>query len=159
MGLTLAIVSRHRFEIKAMVTPTEQPVLLPVLLLAGAYVNVKLSAVLLVLLAAALIAKIIARVLCGSLLSATSPAVRGVGLEFGGSMLSSGALGVAVALAFVVRHPGAVGDAVLLLAALGVLLGEWLGPGALRRALTHKGEIRADISATESVPTNLTSDP
>ena len=45
-------------------------------------------------------------------------------------MLSSGALGLAVALAFSVRHPGQVGDAVLLLAALGVLLGESIGPGA-----------------------------
>ena len=158
MGLTLAIVSRHRVDIKAMVTPTEKPVLLPVLLLAGAYVNVKISAVLLVLVAAALIAKILARVLCGTLLSITSPPVQGVGLEFGGSMLSSGALGLAVALAFAVRHPGAVGDAVLLLAALGVLIGEWLGPAALRRALTRKGEIKPEAPSAEVEPSKLTSE-
>jgi hypothetical protein len=144
MGLTLALVSRHRLDIKAMVTPTEKPVLLPVILLAGAYVNVKLPAIMLVLVAGALFAKIVARVLCGVALSATVPAVRGVGLEFGVSMLSSGALGLAVALAFAVRHPGAVSDAVLLLAALGVLIGEWLGPAALRRALNLAGEIKPD---------------
>ena len=155
MGLTLALVSRHRLEIKAMVTPTEKPVLLPVVLLAGASVNVKLSAPLLVLVAAALVAKVLARVLCGALLSVTARPARGVGLEFGGSMLSSGALGLAVALAFVVRHPGAVGDAVLLLAAFGVLLGEWLGPGALRRALGRAGEIPEESAAPE--PPNLTS--
>jgi hypothetical protein len=121
-------------------------VLLPVILLAGAYVNVKLPAMLLVLVAGALITKIAARVLCGVGLSVTVPAARGVGLEFGVGMLSSGALGLAVALAFTVRHPGVVSDAVLLLAALGVLIGEWLGPGALRRALTLAGEIKPEES-------------
>ena len=134
------------------VTPTEHPVLLPVVLLAGAYLNVKLSPWLLVLVGVALIVKISARVLCGLFLSVASSPVRGVGLEFGGSMLSSGALGLAVALAFVVRHPGAVSDAVLLLAAVGVLLGESLGPGALRRALTRSGEIKADAPLEPEAP-------
>lgn len=155
MGLTLAIVSPHRHDIKAMVTPTEKPVLLPVVLLAGAFVNVKLPAVLLVLVAGALITKVIARVSCGALLSLGLPAVRGVGLEFGGSMLSSGALALALAMAFVVRHPGTVGDAVLLLAALGVLVGEWLGPGALRRALTRAGEIKPELPPAPADATNL----
>ena len=157
MGLTLAIVSRHRLEIKAMVTPTEKPVLLPVVLLAGAYVNVQLAPVLLVLVAAALVAKIVARVVSGMALSVALSPVRGVGFEVGGSMLSSGALGLALALAFVVRHPGAVGDAVLLLAALGVLIGEWLGPGALRRALTRAGEIKPEEPPAAADP-SLTSE-
>ncbi len=144
MGLTLASISRHRLDIKAMVTPTEKPVLLPVILLAGAYVNVKLPPALLFLVAGALAVKVVARVLCGSTLSLFAPAARGVGLEFGVSMLSSGALGLAVALAFSLRHPGTVSDAVLLLAAVGVLIGEWLGPAALRRALTLAGEITPD---------------
>lgn len=153
MGLTLAIVSRHRVDIKAMITPTEKPVLLPVVLLAGASVNVKLPVPLLVLVAAALVAKILARVLCGGLLSATTKSVKGVGVEFGGSMLSCGALGLAVALALSVRHPGVVADTVLLLAAVGVLLGEWLGPAALRRALTRTGEIKPETSAKDAQPT------
>ena len=111
MGLTLAIVSRHRLDIKAMVTPTEKPVLLPVVLLAGASVNVKLPlAILLVLVAAALAVKIIARVLTAACapVGELSPPVRGVGLEFGASMLSSGALGLAVAL-HGVRGPRTLG--------------------------------------------------
>jgi hypothetical protein len=127
-------------------------VLLPVVLLAGASVNVKLPAILLVLVAAALATKIIVRVLSGTLLSAALTPVRGVGLEFGASMLSSGALGLAVALSFSVRHPGHVSDAVLLLAALGVLLGEGLGPGALRRALSRAGEIKPDDVPPELSP-------
>ncbi|HYQ30052.1 MAG TPA: potassium transporter Kef [Polyangiaceae bacterium] len=153
MGLTLAIVSPHRLDIKAMVTPTEKPVLLPLLLLAGAYVNVKLPMPLLVLVGVALGAKLLARVSCGALLSLTLKPARGVGLEFGGSMLSCGALGLAVALAFSVRHPGVVADTVLLLASVGVLLGEWLGPGALRRALARAGEIKTEIPAEGAQPT------
>jgi len=156
MGLTLAIVSPHRLDIKAMVTPTEKPVLLPVVWLAGAYVNVKLAPVLLVLVGAALIAKVLARVLCGFGLAAALPVVRSAGFEFGGSMLSAGALGLALALAFVVRYPGAVSDAVLLMAAIGVLVGEWLGPGALRRALARAGEIKPEEPVASS-DANLTS--
>jgi hypothetical protein len=155
MGLTLALVSRHRDDIKAMVTPTEKPVLLPVLLLAGANVNVVLPMPLLVLVATALATKILARVTCGSLLSLTVKAVRGSGLEFGGSMLSCGALALAVALAFRIRHPGVVADTLLLLACVGVLFGEWLGPASLRRALTQAGEIKPEApppSADASLP-------
>jgi hypothetical protein len=155
MGLTLAIVSRHRLDIKAMVTPTEKPVLLPVVLLAGASVNVKLPAVLLVLVAVALAVKVVARVLLGTALGVGSPPARNVGFEFGVSMLSSGALGLAVALAVTARHPGQVSDAILLLAALGVLLGEGLGPAALRRALTRAGEIKPEEAPELSPPPNL----
>ena len=153
MGLTLALVSRHRLDIKAMITPTEKPVLLPVLLLAGAYVNVKLPIPLLVLVAAALVAKVLARVFFGGLLSVTAKPVRGVGLEFGGSMLSCGALSLAVALALTVRHPGVVADTVLLLASVSILLGEWLGPGALRRALARAGEIKPEVPPEGAQPT------
>ncbi len=155
LGLTLAAVSRHRVDIKALVTPTEQPVILPVVLLAGAYVNVKLPPVMLVLVATALLAKLSARVLCGTLLSALSPPARGAGVELGISMLSSGALGLAVALAFCVRHPGQVSDTVLLLAALGVLVGEGLGPSALRRALTRAGEIKAEPAPASEAASSL----
>jgi hypothetical protein len=152
MGLTLALVSRHRVDIKAMITPTEKPVLLPVLLLAGADVNVKLPMPLLVLVATALVAKILGRIFCGALLSVTAKPVKGVGLEFGGSMLSCGALGLAVALAFSVRHPGVVADTVLLLASMGVLLGEWLGPASLRRALARAGEIKPEVPPEGTQP-------
>jgi len=152
MGLTLAIVSRHRVDIKAMITPTEKPVLLPVVLLAGANVNVKLPMPLLVLVAAALVTKVLARISCGALLSGTSKPAHGVGLEFGGSMLSCGALGLAVALAFEVRHPGVIADTVLLLASVGVLLGEWLGPASLRRALARAGEIKPEVPPEGAEP-------
>ena len=80
--------------------------------------------------------------------------MRGVGLEFGGSMLSSGALGAG---RWLWRSRCAIrawsADTVLLLAAVGVLLGEWLGPGALRRALARAGEIKPEVPPESAQPT------
>jgi hypothetical protein len=138
MGLTLAA-SRHRLEIKAMLTPTEKPVLLPVTVLAGAYVNLKLPTMVLVLVGVAVLAKVLARVLLGSLLRLGS--ARGAGADFGLSMLASGGFTIAAALAFSTRVPGVAADAVLLFAVVSTLLGEIVAPAALRRSLERAGEL------------------
>jgi Kef-type K+ transport system membrane component KefB len=140
LGLTLAA-SRHRLEIKAMLTPTEKPVLLPVVLLAGAYVNLKLPSSVYVLVAVAVAAKIVARVLLGVLLG-FGPARR-TGADFGVSMLASGGFTIAAALAFSTRVPGMASDAVLMFAVVSTVLGEWLSPAALRRSLGRAGELHA----------------
>jgi len=140
MGLTLAV-SRHRLEIKAMLTPTEKPVLLPVTLLAGSYINLKLPMEVFLLVALAVLAKLVARVLLGAMLGA-GPA-RGTGADFGLSMLASGGFTVAAALAFSTRVPGVASDAVLLFAVVSTVLGEWIGPAALRRSLARAGELHA----------------
>jgi hypothetical protein len=128
-------------EIKAMVTPTEKPVLLPVVVLAGAYVDVYLAPYLLGLAAAAFAVKVVARLFTGMLSSAFVKVARGYGSLLGVSMLSSGALSIGAALAFAVRYPGRISDLVLLLAAGATVLGEVVGPAALRRALDEAGEI------------------
>ena len=140
MGLTLAA-SRHRLEIKAMLTPTEKPVLLPVTLLAGAYVNLKLPTSVFLLVGVAVLVKLLTRVVLGTALSA-GPA-RGTGADFGVSMLASGGFTIAAALAFSTRVPGATSDAVLLFAVVSTILGEWLSPAALRRSLDRAGELHA----------------
>jgi hypothetical protein len=140
MGLTLAA-SRHRLEIKAMLAPTEKPVLLPVTLLAGAYLNLKLPTDVFILVGCALAAKIVIRVVSGSLL-ALGPA-RGTGADFGLSMLASGGFTIAAALAFSTRVPGVAADAVLLFAVVSTILGEWIAPAALRRSLGRAGELHA----------------
>lgn len=138
MGLMLAA-SRHRLEMKAMLAPTEKPVLLPVVLLAGAYVNLKLPTSVYLLVAGAVLAKLVVRVLLGAFLG-LGPA-RGTGMDFGVSMLASGGFTIAVALAFSTRVPGLASDAVLLFAVVSTLLGELLSPGALRRSLDRAGEL------------------
>lgn len=140
LGLILAA-SRHRLDIKAMVTPTEKPVLLPVVLLAGAYVNLKLPTSVFVLVGLAVGAKIVVRVLLGLVL-AVGPA-RGTGADFGVSMLASGGFTIAAALAFSTRVPGVASDTVLLFAVVSTILGEWVSPAALRRSLNRAGELHA----------------
>ena len=140
MGLTLAA-SRHRLDIKAMLTPTEKPVLLPVVLLAGAYVNLKLPTGVFLLVGLGVGAKLAARVLLGLVLAA-GPA-RGTGADFGLSMMASGGFTIAAALAFSTRVPGVASDAVLLFAVVSTILGEWLSPAALRRSLGRAGELHA----------------
>jgi hypothetical protein len=156
MGLVLAA-SRHRLDIKAMLTPTEKPVLLPVTLLAGAYLNLKLPTSVFLLVAAAVVAKIVARVVLGVLLAA-GPA-RGAGGDFGVSMLASGGFTIAVALAFSTRVPGVASDAVLLFAVASTILGEWLAPAALRRALETRGELHVvdpeDMGRPSDAPESL----
>ncbi|HEY6080057.1 MAG TPA: potassium transporter Kef [Polyangiaceae bacterium] len=140
MGLTLAA-SRHRFEIKAMLGPTEKPVLLPVTVLAGAYVNLGLPTEVFILVGLAIAAKVVMRLLLGTLLG-LGPA-RGTGADFGLSMLASGGFTIAVALAFATRVPGIAADAVLLFAVVSTVLGEWLSQAALRRSLGRAGELHA----------------
>src|SRR5690606_19176812 len=48
LGLTVAVLSPHRADIRAMITPTEPSVLLPIALLAGAAVRFELHWLLLV---------------------------------------------------------------------------------------------------------------
>lgn len=138
MGLMLAA-SRHRLDIKAMLTPTEKPVLLPVSVLAGAYLNLKLPTSVLLLVGAAVVVKLLSRLLLGAVV-AVGPA-RGTGADFGLSMLASGGFTIAAALAFSTRVPGMASDAVLLFAVVSTVLGEWLAPAALRRALGRSGEL------------------
>jgi hypothetical protein len=149
MGLTLAA-SRHRLEIKAMLTPTEKPVLLPVTLLAGANLNLELPTGVYGIVVAALLAKVLVRLLLGFVLS-RGPARGAGGADFGLSMLAAGGFSMAAALAFAARIEGQLADAVLLFAALATLLGEWLGPSALRRALERSGELSA-VSLDETAP-------
>jgi Kef-type K+ transport system membrane component KefB len=156
MGLVLAA-SRHRLEIKAMLMPTEKPVLLPVALLAGAYLNLKLPTGVFLLVALAVAAKVVVRMLLGACLGA-GPA-RGTGIDFGLSMLASGGFSIAAALAVSTRVPGVASDAVLLFAVVSTILGEILGPAALRRSLERARELHVvpegEIARPSDAPPSL----
>jgi hypothetical protein len=143
MGLTLALASRHRLEIKFMVQETEKPVLLPVVLVAGACVDFNSLPRLGLLAAVALAARLVAELVRGVLLVALVPAARPAGPRIGLGMASTSAISLALAYTLTVRLPGGASNAVLVLAAAGVLLGELLGPSELRRALQRAGETHA----------------
>jgi hypothetical protein len=144
MGLTLSAVSRHRLDIKFMVQPTEKPVLLPVVLLAGACVDFKGMPKVWLLVAVALLARVLAELVRAVVLLLFLKPARPAGPRLGLGMMSTGAVSLAVAVTLALRQPGPAGSAVLLLAAAGVLLGELIGPSELRRALERAGETHGE---------------
>jgi hypothetical protein len=154
MGLTLALVSRHRLEIKFMVQVSEKPVVLPVLLAAGASVAVDGVPKLGWVVAAALAARVGVELARGLFVAAVVPSARPAWAEVGLGMSSTGALALAAAYTLRVRVPGASSDAVLLVAAASVLLGEAVGPALLRRAITRTGEAHAG-GTDEASPVSL----
>jgi hypothetical protein len=141
MGMAVSLLTRHGSELRAMVAPTERPVLLPALVLAGARVDFRAMPALPWIAAAAIAGRIVAKIVTGWLLAAASPAARKAGPFVGLSLMSSGALAMCIGLAFALRFPGAVGDTVLVIAALSATVGEFVGPLRLRRALLVAGEL------------------
>lgn len=154
MGLTLSIASRHRLEIKFMVQPTEKPVLLPVVLAAGACVDFDAFPNLGLIVAIALVARLAVELVRGFLLSSFLSSARAAGPRIGLGMASTGSMSLALAFVLTVRIPGPASSAVLLIAAAGVLLGELVGPAELRRALEVAGETHAE-SAEDVSPMSL----
>jgi Kef-type K+ transport system membrane component KefB len=150
LGLAVSTLSRHRNELRAMVAPTERPVLLPALLLAGARIDFHANAALPWIAAAAIAARIGGKVVMGWVLAIASPPARKAGGLVGLTLLSSGALSMCIGLAFALRFRGPIGDTVLAVAALSAMLGEFLGPVRLRQALRAAGEIDAAPSPTSA---------
>jgi Kef-type K+ transport system membrane component KefB len=142
MGIAMSLLSHHRTELRAMVGPTERPVLLPALLLAGAHLDFTTNSSLLWIAGAALGARAVAKLVSGWFLAAFSPSARKAGPLVGMSLLSSGALAISIGLAFALRFPGRVGDTVLAVAAITATAGEFLGPARLRHALRTAGELQ-----------------
>ncbi|HEY1697110.1 MAG TPA: potassium transporter Kef [Polyangiaceae bacterium] len=140
-GLAVSVLSKHGRELREMVAPTERPVLLPALLLAGAHLTFHDNPHLPWVAGAAIVARFAAKIVVGWVLLATSRAARKAGGLVGLSLVSSGALAISIGLAFALRFPGRVGDTVLVAAALSATVGEFVGPVRLRLALQRAGEI------------------
>jgi hypothetical protein len=71
----------------------------------------------------------------GLLLRALSPIARGASPFIGFGLASTGALSVAIGLAFALHFPGRVGESVLLVAVAVTIAGEFIAPPALRATL------------------------
>jgi hypothetical protein len=147
VGLGLASVSRHRARIRRAAT-SERYLLIPVLLLAGAMTS--MEGILPWLAVGAVGVRLLAKALAGAGLWAAWPEARPAGPLLGLALASSGALSICVGLSYALRFPGVIGGTVLAASTLAVVAGEFLGPGALRRALTRVGEVAPP--AAEAVP-------
>jgi Kef-type K+ transport system membrane component KefB len=141
MGATLSISSQHRMEIVAMTAPTERAVLLPALLVAGARLDLTTNRVVPLIALLAVLGRLAAKFLCGVSLRALAPEARATQPWMGLSLVSAGGLAMSIGLAFDLRFPGLLGDAVLASAAAATLLGEFIGPPSLRATLLRCGEI------------------
>jgi hypothetical protein len=144
LGVTLSILSPHRRELAAMLAPTERPVMLPALLLAGAHVDFGAAPWLPYVLALSVAARVAGKWLVGLGMLAVSRTARPAGARLGLGLLPAGALSMSVGLAFALRFHGAVGAVVLAAATAITLFGEFVGPASLRAALARAGEISDD---------------
>ncbi len=156
LGLSLSVASKHRVELKALLQKSEQPVLLPVFLLAGAHVRLDAAPYLVWILLAAVGARVLGKLLGGWGLCVL-PAPRKAGPWLGLGLLSSGALTICLALAFSLRVPGEVGQVVLTLGVASTLFGELVGPLMLRNSLARAGELPKSDAASEGIPSSAES--
>jgi hypothetical protein len=141
LGLVTSLLSRHRGALREMVSTTDRTVLHPALLLAGAHIDLHAVGGVAFFILFTLAARMAAKGACGLALGGLVPAARLAGPVLGLGLLSSGALSMTIGLAFALRFPGTVGDAVLGTAASVTIFGEFVGPTALRVALKQAGEI------------------
>jgi Kef-type K+ transport system membrane component KefB len=143
MGLATAVFSGQRQALLAMAEPTERTVLHPVLLLAGARVDLHATPALGLLVAAAIVTRVAGKVVVGLVWQAGSARARTAGPLLGMGLLSAGTLCMTLGLAFSLRFPGVIGDTVLATAAAATVFGEFVGPFALRASLRSAGEVPA----------------
>jgi Kef-type K+ transport system membrane component KefB len=155
MGVTLSALSPHRRELRRILSPTEHPVMLPALLLAGAFTDFSIAKYLPYLVATAIAARTATKGLIGLGILGVAPVARAAGPRLGLGLLSAGALAMSIGLAFALRFPGPVGGLVLACAAAITLFGELVGPASLRSALTRAGETRDDPPSTKATSTSV----
>ena len=141
MGIALAGASRHRDEVATMIAPTERPVLLPALVLAGARISPRATPDLLWIVGTALAVRCLVKLALGFLVWGGYRVARPAGASLGLGLLSTGALAMAVGLSFALRFPGVVGDTILITVAAVTIFGEFVGPSRLRVSLARAGEI------------------
>lgn len=148
LGIAMAAFSGKGPVLREMLVRTEHAVLLPVLVLGGAFVDIRTSPDLPWIVALVILARVVMKYLSGALLRLSSTA-RGAGGVLGLGLLPSGALTMAFGLAFALRFPTVVGRTVLAVAAAVALFGELVGPTSLHAALKRAGEIAPQSNREE----------
>jgi Kef-type K+ transport system membrane component KefB len=141
MGIALATMSGQREALLEMTEPTERTVLHPVLLLAGARVNIHAAPKIIVVVLVALVARGFGKWVVGLTWQAASPRAREAGPLLGFGLLSCGTLSMTVGLAFALHSPGVVGDTVLVIATCATVVGEFIGPYSLLASLRAAKEV------------------
>jgi hypothetical protein len=141
LGASLSLFSRHGTELRHMIGRSEHAVLLPTLLLAGADVQVHRWSAVLVTVVVVFAARAAIRFLAAPVLTGLAGAPSGAAVPLGAGLLTSGALSITLGLSMATRFPGLAGDTILAVSVGLAVLGEVVGPRALRRALVRAGEL------------------
>lgn len=155
LGITLAALAPNARALRRLVLPTERPVMLPLLLLAGARLDVRSIAnakIILLVLGCALAIRVGAKYTSGLLLRAAAPAAHGASAHLGLGLLSAGPITITIGLASSLRFSGILGEALLTLAVCAVVLGEITAPFWLRRELIALGEASPPAAAAPDEP-------
>lgn len=159
LGLTLVAVSRHRKELRAMLRRTEQPAILPLMLLAGALVSLGHHVVLVGCLVGAFAVRIVLRLFFAPILTTLAGVPRSAAPSLALGLMPSGALSVIIGMAFDNRIGGRGGSLVLGVSVGLTIIGEIIGPVSLRRALTAAGEIQVQANPSLDAPPTDTPSP
>ncbi len=151
LGLALALASRHRARLLLMLGPTKGSALLPAMLLAGARISPHMFVAHGLIAAAILVVRALVLYLSGRLIAPPGRA-RAAAPILGWAMMPAGALTMTIALSFALTFPDVIGEAVLLTAAVITVIGELIGPLALRAALRRAGELEPSVAIVVSPP-------
>ena len=135
VGATLSAFSRDADKLRTQIGRTEGAVLLPALLLAGAHLRRPEGHSEMMLIGVALLLRIAMSFLFGVGLSLRRKETRGLGFWLGAGMLAPGSLTVIVGFALTLRCPPQIARPALVVAFVGTLLGELIGPRALKQVL------------------------
>lgn len=133
--------ARHVREMRTLIAPAESSVLLPVLVVAGATVDLRLAGSLLLVAGVSVIVRLVAHLLLGPLVVGVAAGKLGGLHKAGPALASSGEVAVVVAMAFATLHAGRTGQLVLVTSVAGALLGELVAPASLKRTLGKVAEL------------------
>jgi len=134
---------------RTLIAPAESSVLLPVLVIAGATVDLREIGNLGIVTALVVLMRLAVELVAGSLVVAiVARRLRPI-LGAGMALASSGEVAVIVAMAYAVVHPGRFGQTVLLTAIVAALVGELVAPGSLRRLLRDVNELSLESPSSQ----------
>jgi hypothetical protein len=150
--MTVALLSRHRDEVKSLMNGTERQLLLPCLLLAGALLQWPKSASQWLIVGCAITTRLAFKAALGVLLLRKSESLARR-LSLGSRSLQRGSgFSIAIGLVIFLRQSDDVGRIVLTTAVISVLLGDLIAPRKVAPPIESKGDAGSDERIGVGVP-------
>jgi hypothetical protein len=151
MGVALSLLSRHSARLRLVASSAQAPVLIPVLLLAGAHLDLAAAPWTWAAAFAAVTLLTVAKASTVALRASALPATRGARARLAAGFARHGALGTSLALGIAIALPGSAAAVALTAVAAGALTGPVVGLLAARTRGTAAGR-GDDLPAVEGSP-------